>query len=208
MQDMVLLRQVGLPSHHLPFIIVWFLIFLPSLHTSIFLLFFSSVLPFSLFLSPSCLFNFHLFLLPLLFSCLIPTLFVAFIYLPFPIIPLPPLHQVSSPFPSSLPLFHLVSVVMACSCVYPESGHLVDHQSDLEPVHGGFPALLASEETQQEDDPQSPEENNSGGQRASSGRPGPAGGRHEHVPGRCTRSLLSDMDKKTKFNDFDIKECI
>lgn len=63
-----------------------------------------------------------------------------------------------------------------CSCLDLESRYLVDHQSDLESVHGGIPALLAPEETQQKDDPQSPEEKNSGIQRASPGRAGPAGG--------------------------------
>jgi len=77
----------------------------------------------------------------------------------------------------------------------PESGHAVDHQSDPEPVHGGLPALLAPEEAQQEDDPQSPASKTPGGQRAPSGRPGPAGGRHEHLPGtgsasaRCAPSM-------------------
>lgn len=94
--------------------------------------------------------------------------------------------------------FHLLFFSL-CSCLYPESGHLVDHQSDLESVHGGLPALLAPEETQQEDDPQNPEGKNSGGPRASSGRSGPAGGRHEHVPGRCTRSFHSHLDKNLYF---------
>ncbi|KAM3614921.1 uncharacterized protein V6R79_020806 [Siganus canaliculatus] len=50
-----------------------------------------------------------------------------------------------------------------------ESGHLVDHQSDLESDHGGLPAVLAPEETQQENDPQIKEDKNSEGHRASSG---------------------------------------
>lgn len=58
-------------------------------------------------------------------------------------------------FPTSL-LPKCSSVVifsMFCSCLYLESGHLVDYQSDPKSVHGGLPALLAAEETQQEDDP-------------------------------------------------------
>lgn len=64
-----------------------------------------------------------------------------------------------------------------------ESRHPVDHQSDPQPVHGGLPALLAAEETQQEDDPEGPEEEDAAEGGAARGRPGPAGGRHEHVPG-------------------------
>lgn len=70
------------------------------------------------------------------------------------------------------------------SALVPEFGDLVDHQSDLESVHGGLPALLAAEETQQKDDSQSPEEKNVRGERASAGRAGPARGRHEHVLGQ------------------------
>ncbi len=174
MQDMVLLRQVGLPSLHPSFITFWFLIFLfffsLSLH-SCFLL---------CFLRFPSLICFILILLAFLISSLWPSL----LYIAYP----------------TNPIFHPSFCCHLCSFLIPESGHLVDHQSDLESVHGGLPALLAPEETQQEDDPQSPEEKNSGGQRASSGRADPAGGRHEHVPGRCTRS--------TQFYDFAIQAYI
>lgn len=212
MQDMVLLRQVGLFSLHPSCTLFSFFFLSHFLYPSIFhffsyvvsfLVLFSSVyLPLSLF-PPNPFFLFLCFYF-LYHSAFSPSICPSFHHYP-SVIPIITVFVYLCTYFPFIPLL-LLCIFFFCLAIlpplappglffhpllfslYPESGHLVDHQSDPESVHGGLSALLAPEKTQQENDSQSPEEKNCGGERASPGRAGPIGSRHEYIPGRCTRS--------------------
>lgn len=122
----------------------------------------------------------------LLFSFSFTTLFFASSFIHFS-------HSLLQSIPPWCPFYppgfsYLLSLVVpVCS----ESGHTLDHQSDLESVHGSLPTVLATEETQQEDDSQGPEDKNSGRQGATFDRAGSPRSSYEHIFGKCGRSFHS-----------------